>query len=95
MATQDNRTNGGDHQNALNELPLFANRQSPPSLKVLRLPEVIVRVGLRRASIYRYIGQGRFPKAVPIGVRAVGWLEHEIDNWLRQRLSARDCKSKK
>ncbi|NCC62187.1 MAG: AlpA family transcriptional regulator [Verrucomicrobiae bacterium] len=56
----------------------------------MRLPEVIARVGLKRASIYHHISQGTFPKPVPLGPRAVGWFEHEIDAWLRQRLEARD-----
>ena len=94
MATQDKRTNGWDHQNALNELPLFANLKAPSSLNVLRLPQVIARVGLKRASIYRYISQGHFPKAISLGPRAVGWLEHEIDGWLHQRLSTRNLNSK-
>ena len=92
MATQDKRTNGWDHQNALNELPLFANLQAPSSLNVLRLPQVIARVGLKRASIYRYISEGHFPKAITLGPRAVGWLEHEIDGWLHQRLLARNTR---
>lgn len=76
---------------ALSELPLFSATKTPPALKILRLPEVIARVGLKRASIYHHISEGRFPKPVPLGPRAVGWLEHEIDEWLRQRLKSRDA----
>jgi len=55
---------------------------SKPSIRILRLPEVINRVGLKRAAIYLHIAQGNFPKQISLGAHAVGWLEHEIDAWL-------------
>ena len=58
-------------------------------VKVLRLPEVVARVGLRRASIYSYIRQGHFPKPIALGARAVGWLDHEISDWLQTRIQSR------
>jgi len=61
-------------------------------IRILRLPEVITRVGLRRASIYAYIAQSVFPKQISLGPRAVGWLEHEIDAWLLVRIQARQVK---
>jgi len=59
------------------------------SIRILRLPEVIARVGLKRASIYLHINQGTFPKQISLGPRAVGWLEHEIDAWIAARIAAR------
>ena len=56
---------------------------------VLRLPAVLARVGLSRSSIYRAISAGQFPKPVSLGARAIGFLESEIDEWLRQRVEAR------
>jgi len=45
---------------------------------ILRLPEVKLRSGLSRSTIYAYISQGLWPKPVSLGVRAVGWPENEI-----------------
>lgn len=42
---------------------------------ILRLPQVKLRVGLSRSSIYLAVFQGKFPRPVSLGVRAVGWLE--------------------
>ena len=55
------------------------------SQAILRLPQVMARTGLSRSTIYLRISQGKFPKQVKLGGRAVGWLEskidNEIDNW--------------
>ena len=59
------------------------------SIHILRLPEVIARVGLCRASIYAQIQNGNFPKQISLSARAVGWLEHEVDAWLAARVEAR------
>ena len=61
----------------------------PAHSRILRLPEVMARVGLSRASVYLYIGKGLFPRPVAIGRRAVGWLESEIDAWLAARIRER------
>lgn len=53
---------------------------------ILRLPQVKQRVGLSRSSIYLAISLETFPRPVRLGARAVGWLENEIDAWLRSRI---------
>jgi prophage regulatory protein len=50
--------------------------------KFLRLPQVMERVPYSRASIYQKISQGEFPKPIPLGARAVAWLESDIDQWI-------------
>jgi prophage regulatory protein len=56
---------------------------------ILRLPAVQSRTGLSRSSIYLAVAQGNFPRQVPLGARAVGWLESDIDAWLDSRLAER------
>jgi len=68
-----------DYQNAV------ANK-----VRILRLPDVMERVGLRRASIYSHMAQGSFPKPIALGARARGWLESEIDTWIAVRIAARE-----
>ena len=55
---------------------------------ILRLPQVKIRVGLSRSSIYAAIANGRFPAPIQLGVRAVGWLESDIDAWVSKRVEA-------
>ena len=57
-------------------------------VRILRLPGVIDRVGICRASIYQHMNEGTFPKSVSLGLRSVGWIESEIDAWLAERVSA-------
>lgn len=54
-------------------------------IRILRLPEVEKRVGARKPTVYRWIKENDFPKPIRIGVRAVGWIEHEINGWIRSR----------
>jgi len=54
--------------------------------RILKLPEVICRTGYSRSSIYQKISEGIFPKPIHLGVRAVGWLEYEIVEWINTRI---------
>lgn len=60
----------------------------PDILTILRLSEVRSFTGLSRSTIYLRIKNGSFPSPVSLGGRAVGWLEHEIQAWLRGRVHA-------
>lgn len=54
---------------------------------ILRLPAVKDRTGLSRSTIYLRISEGKFPKPVSLGGRAVGWVEVEIEDWLTQQIT--------
>lgn len=53
----------------------------PPRL--LRLPEVMDRVGLRRSAIYQRMSEGRFPKCRSLGPKCSVWVETEINAWIQ------------
>lgn len=55
--------------------------------RLLRLPEVIDRVGLKRSAIYEHMQLGRFPRCVKFG-RAVMWPENQLNDWIAARLVA-------
>jgi prophage regulatory protein len=54
---------------------------------ILRLPDVKKRTGLSKSSIYLKIQQGDFPRPIALGIKAVGWLEQEIQTWLEQQIA--------
>ena len=58
-------------------------------MKILRLPDVMEKVGLKRSSIYAYVQKNAFPQPVLLGARAVGWKSDEIDAWIDQRAEMR------
>ncbi|MAC34761.1 AlpA family transcriptional regulator [Parahaliea mediterranea] len=57
--------------------------------RILRRPEVEAKTGFKRAHIYNLMKAGKFPQALPIGDRAVGWYSAEIDQWIEERLRDR------
>lgn len=63
------------------------------SQSLIRLPEVQRRTGYSKAWIYKLIDQGRFPKPVKIGSRSIAFVESEVDEWIAERIAARDKKA--
>ncbi len=59
-------------------------------MQIWRLKKVMEQTGLGRSSIYNFIKDGSFPKPVPLGGRAVGWLASEVEEWIRGRIRERD-----
>ncbi|TAJ26817.1 AlpA family phage regulatory protein [Sphingomonas paucimobilis] len=57
--------------------------EAAPPARLLRLPEVIARVGLRRSAIYQRMSEGRFPRSRSLGPKCAVWVEAEIDEWIR------------
>lgn len=57
------------------------------SQSILRLPDVIIRTGLSRSSIYNAIKSGNFPDRVSLGPRATGWRSTDIDEWIESRIN--------
>ena len=64
-------------------------------MKVLRIRDLVERLGISRSSIYDKMNPSSsryddsFPKSILIGVKARGWLEEEIDQWLMAKLEVR------
>ncbi len=56
---------------------------SAPPPRLLRLPEVMSRVGLRRSAIYQRMSEGRFPKCRTLGPKCSVWVEAEINAWIQ------------
>jgi prophage regulatory protein len=45
--------------------------------------------GLAKTTIYELEVTNRFPKRIKSGIRAVGWLNAEIKEWLAKRIENR------
>ena len=55
------------------------------SCRILRLPEVLQKVGLSRSSIYRMINNEEFPAPLRISPNAIGWFESDVNEWINSR----------
>lgn len=58
----------------------------PESL--MRMIEVSRRTGLSRATIYRLIAAGDFPRQVKLSQRASAWSSRAVSAWIADRLSS-------
>lgn len=59
-------------------------------MRMVRLPELIKKTGLKRATIYKKIKQGLFPAPVKIGPKTSVWVEAEVDRVLHSYISGAD-----
>lgn len=50
--------------------------------RLIRLSEVMARVGLKRSSIYQRMAEGRFPRSRSQGSRCTVWVESEIAEYI-------------
>ncbi|HWW64227.1 MAG TPA: AlpA family phage regulatory protein [Sphingomonadaceae bacterium] len=51
--------------------------------RILRLPTVLARTGLSRATLYRKVQAGTFPRQLKIAARCAGWRESAVNDWMR------------
>jgi prophage regulatory protein len=49
--------------------------------RIIRLPEVMGMVGMKKTAIYNRIKDGTFPVPLKIG-RMSGWLESDVQQWI-------------
>ena len=54
--------------------------------QIIRLKDVIVLTGLSRSTIYLRMVQGKFPKKINLGSRAVGWISSDVNEWIEERI---------
>lgn len=82
----------GDQEKALDVLGIrqeaLRQLENQKGNSFLRLPDVIERTGLPKASIYAMMKRGDFPGSTSLGGRKVGWSEVAIQDWINRRLSS-------
>ena len=56
----------------------------PRPIRLLRIKQVLELVGLKKATVYQLHKNGQSRRSVKITVRAVGWIEEEVQRWLAE-----------
>ncbi|WP_433587626.1 helix-turn-helix transcriptional regulator [Providencia alcalifaciens] len=65
--------------------------QTNSPLRILRMTELTVILGISRSSIYEKLNPRSkyydedFPKPIKLGISSVGWLYSEIEKWVASR----------
>ena len=57
--------------------------------KLLRIGQVVDKIGLSRTTIWRLRQDGDFPEAAAIHGPCIAWSENELDDWIKRRLTQR------
>ncbi|MBU3577486.1 AlpA family transcriptional regulator [Polynucleobacter sp. UK-Kesae-W10] len=60
-------------------------------MKLIRLPEVLDRVALKKTAIYRMMAEGDFPLPVKLGA-ASAWVEVEINDWIKEKIAQKQSR---
>jgi prophage regulatory protein len=56
-------------------------------VKLLRLPAVEERCGLRKTAIYDLVKRGKFPAPIRLTERTSAWSSQAVDGWIAERIA--------
>ena len=56
-------------------------------MRFLRIREVVRMVGSSKATLYRRIRAGTFPKPIALGLQTTAFLEDEVLAWMNARVA--------
>lgn len=68
-------------------MSITPTKTTASDVRIIRHAEVRKKVPVSPAKLFDMIAQGQFPKPFTIvpGGRAVGWLEEDVNAWIRAR----------
>ena len=76
----------------MNEVEMTNDVQDPKTVKIIRMPGVLKKTLLSKSTISDYRKRGKFVVAVKLGIKAIGFVEQEVDQWILDRVNARGVK---
>ncbi len=56
-----------------------------PQDRLIDIKEVSSLIGLKRATVYKYIKDKGFPKPIKLGSRASRWSYNQVMEWIEQQ----------
>lgn len=62
-------------------------------MRVLKIKDVCERTGIGRSRVYELEKAESFPKHIKLGPQSVGWIEHEVDEWIAARMRERSTQN--
>lgn len=71
--------------------PAAADWRTPAKRdRLLPLPDVEALTATKKSTIYKLIGEGRFPSPIQITARRVAWPESRVLQWVQERIAEAD-----
>jgi prophage regulatory protein len=59
--------------------------------QMIKIGDVVKKTMLSKATIYRLVNSGKFPKQVIMSERSAIWLEDEVEEFIEDRIRRRDA----
>lgn len=53
--------------------------------KILRIKQVVERIGLSRTTVWRMVKRGQFPPPIALYGRNIGWRDATVTSWILER----------
>lgn len=53
--------------------------------RIMRIREVTKTIGLGRATLYKMLEAGEFPRPIKLGARSIGFKSEEVQDWIDSR----------
>jgi prophage regulatory protein len=88
VTTEAPSTRSGAHNGHSAPIDSALGNTHGAPLKLLRFPAVRERTGLSRSTIWRLERRGAFPRHHRISANVVAWIEDDIANWIRSKVTA-------
>jgi len=63
--------------------------------QMIKIGDVVKKTRLSKATIYRLVNSGKFPKQVIMSERSAIWLEDEVEEFIEDRIRRRDTSNDK
>jgi len=61
------------------------NNPNYPINRVIRIPELLIILGISRATLWRWRKSNDIPKALCMGSRVIGWPSSVIESWIESK----------
>ena len=62
--------------------------RSTQPLRFMRMRELFEMVGVSRATIYRWMDAGDFPRSIALGGNSIAWSEKSVQEWMESRITS-------
>jgi prophage regulatory protein len=64
--------------------------EQKPLDRMVRKPELLKRINVSDATVWRWEKLGKFPRRIWLGGNSVAWLESELQEWFTKKAANRE-----